>query len=135
MTDKNDDLIAEMGELRGRVTGVTGVVVSAVDGLLLAADPGGGIDGVDGECLSALAAAALGLAHRGGAATGRNGLRWSTARYGDGYLVMFPVGDMGVLTLLGSGDLDLAGLDGVCERAVARIDRLLTAPRTPAAQG
>ncbi|MEV8100372.1 roadblock/LC7 domain-containing protein [Kitasatospora sp. NPDC085879] len=130
MTDTSNDLIAEIGELRDNGTGVTGVVVSAVDGLLVAADTG---DRVDGECLSALAAAVLGLAHRAGAATGRDALRWSAARYGDGYLVVRPVGDMGVLTLLGGKDMDLARLEGQCEQAVRRIDRLLTAPRTPAA--
>jgi predicted regulator of Ras-like GTPase activity (Roadblock/LC7/MglB family) len=130
VTDTSNDLIAEMGELRDNAIGVTGVVVSAVDGLLIATDAG---DGVDGECLSALAAAALGLAHRAGAATGRDPLHWSAARYGDGYLVMRPVGDMGVLTLLGGKDMDLARLEGECERSVRRIDGLLTAPRTPAA--
>ncbi|WP_052391139.1 roadblock/LC7 domain-containing protein [Streptomyces sp. NRRL B-24484] len=130
MTDTSGDLIAEMGALRGNATGVTGVVVSAVDGLLVAADTE---DRADGECLAALAAAVLGLARRAGAATGRDRLRWSAARYGDGYLVVRPVGDMGVLTLLGSADMDPARLDGECEQAVRRIDDLLTAPRTPAA--
>ncbi|MFD9125379.1 roadblock/LC7 domain-containing protein [Kitasatospora sp. NPDC059571] len=130
MTDTSSDLIAEMGELRDSATGVTGVVVSAVDGLLIAADTG---DRADGECLSALAAAVLGLAHRAGAATGRDRPRWSAACYGDGYLVVRPVGDMGVLTLLGGTDMDLARLEGECERSVRRIDRLLTGPRTTAA--
>lgn len=130
MTDTSNELIAEMEDLRDNATGVTGVVVSAVDGLLVAADTG---DRADGECLAALAAAVLGLARRAGAATGRNRLRWSAARYGDGYLVVRPVGDMGVLTLLGDRDMDPARLEGDCERAVGRIDRLLTAPRTPAA--
>ncbi|MFG2821468.1 roadblock/LC7 domain-containing protein [Kitasatospora sp. NPDC048365] len=129
MSKKSSELIARMGELRDRVAGVTGVVVSAVDGLLVAADTG---DGVDGECLAALSAAALGLAARAGAATGRDQLRWSAARYSDGgYIVVHPVGDMGVLTLLGRADVDLAQLDHECEQAVQRIDHLLTADGTP----
>lgn len=132
MSKKSSDLIAQMGELRDRVAGVTGVVVSAVDGLLVAADTG---DGVDGECLAALSAAALGLAVRAGTATGRDHLRWSAARYTDGCIVVHPVGDMGVLTLLGRADVDLAQLDRECEQVVQRIDHLLTAERTPTAHG
>ncbi|MFD9127602.1 roadblock/LC7 domain-containing protein [Kitasatospora sp. NPDC059571] len=125
MSSEQGDLVAELCGLRERVVGVTDLAVAAGDGLLIAADTD---EEVDSECLAALAAAALGLARRSGQATGKGALHRTVAHFGHGYLVVQPVGEMGLLTVLGDAGLDVERLHTESQAVAERIDRVLTAP-------
>ncbi|WP_431679744.1 roadblock/LC7 domain-containing protein [Kitasatospora sp. KL5] len=124
MSSGNGELLAEMRTLRDRVAGVTDLALAAVDGLLITADAE---DGLDTESLAALAAAALGLARRAGQATGKGLLHRTVAQFSHGYVVVQPVGRMGLMTVLGDSGLDVARLHTESQAAAERIDRLLTA--------
>ncbi|MEW1909900.1 roadblock/LC7 domain-containing protein [Kitasatospora sp. NPDC085895] len=127
MSSENGELIAEMRALRDRVAGVTDLAVAAVDGLLVAADTE---EGIDGESLAALAAAALGLARRAGQSTGKGLLHRTVAQFSHGYVVVQPIGRMGLMTVLGDSGMDIARLHTESQAAADRMDRLLTAPRS-----
>ncbi|MFI8105983.1 roadblock/LC7 domain-containing protein [Streptomyces sp. NPDC086023] len=128
MTTRNAQLATEMRELRDRVVGVTDVVVASVDGLLITAETD---DTADAESLAALTAAAVSLAHRAGAMTGKGLLHHSVSRFTDGYLVAHPVGDMALIGVLGDPGLDIRRLQSETQATLPRLTTLLTTPDAP----
>ncbi|MEV7773650.1 roadblock/LC7 domain-containing protein [Kitasatospora sp. NPDC086791] len=133
MTDRHDQLTAEVRVLRDRVVGVTDVVVASVDGLLITAetDDAGAVDGTDGtaaaETLAALTAASFSIAGRVGGLTGKGRLHHVVSRFTDGCLVARPVGEMALIGVLGDAGLDVQRLHAEAQGSVERIGCLLTA--------
>ncbi|MEV8098320.1 roadblock/LC7 domain-containing protein [Streptomyces sp. TLI_235] len=127
MSSDHGELLAEIRALRDRVAGVTDLALAAVDGLLITADAE---EGLDTESLAALAAASLGLARRAGHATGKGLLHRTVAQFSHGYVVVQPIGRLGLMTVLGDAELDIDHLHAESQASAERIDLLLTAPRT-----
>lgn len=123
MTIKSDELAAEMRALRDRVVGVTDVIVASADGLLITAEAD---VSVDGECLAALTAAALGIARRTGTATGKGLVHHTVARFNDGYLVTQAIGDMALMAVLGDSGMDVKRFHAESQSSADRIGLLLT---------
>ena len=118
----HDALIAEMRGLREQVAGITGTVVAAVDGLLVAADTENGIDPDD---LAAVAAAGLSIARRTAAVTDRGALNRTVAYSSRGYAAAYAVGDMALIVVLGDEGLDISQLHRESRSALERIGSIL----------
>lgn len=123
MTNTSVELTAEMRSLRDRVVGVTDLVVASVDGLLITAEAD---ESVDPECLAALTAAALGIARRAAAATGKGLLHDSVARFSGGYLVAQTIGEMALMAVIGDSGMDVKRLQAESQVTAERIGCLLT---------
>ncbi|MFD8229094.1 roadblock/LC7 domain-containing protein [Streptomyces massasporeus] len=121
-----DDLkvvLDELHRLRTRVPQLTGALAAGVDGLVVAHDTPWG----DPEGLSALTAAALGVAVRVTDATGNGGFRELLVRGEGGYVATYAAGRTAVLTLLAEGRVNVGRLHLEGRRAGARIGELLDA--------
>ncbi|MFD6096159.1 roadblock/LC7 domain-containing protein [Nocardiopsis flavescens] len=116
-----DEIARELAGLRERVTGVTGSVVAASDGLVVASDSPGG----RAQALAALAAAGLGLAHRTSHEAALGPLREVETRCQGGHMVVYAVGAEALMAVLGDEGLDGATLRRESRGTVERIGRLL----------
>jgi uncharacterized protein len=116
-------VLDELHRLRARVPQLTGALAAGVDGLVVAHDT----PGVDPEGLSALTAAALGVAVRVTDATGHGGFRELLVRGERGYVATYAAGRTAVLTLLAEGRVNVGRLHLEGRRAGARIGELLDA--------
>lgn len=114
-------LLAQMKELREKVTGITGTAVASRDGLIIAEDTGG----VDPDNLAALAATSLALAQRLASEAGQGTLREAVTRSSGGYVAIYAVGSAAVLVLIGDEGLDIARLHRESRAAVDTIEALL----------
>jgi predicted regulator of Ras-like GTPase activity (Roadblock/LC7/MglB family) len=123
-----DELLAEMQELRDRVTGITGAAVASRDGLIIRAD----VDDVNPDNLAALAAAWLGVAQRMASEAGQGLLREAVTRSSGGYVAIYAVGRTAVLLLTGDEGLDIGRLHRESRASVENIETVLaSAPATP----
>lgn len=116
-----DEIARELAGLRERVMGVTGSVVAASDGLVVASDSPGG----RAQALAALAAAGLGLAHRTAQEAVLGPLREVETRCQSGHMVVYAVGAEALMAVLGDEGLDGTTLRRESRGAVERIGRLL----------
>ncbi|MBL1107199.1 roadblock/LC7 domain-containing protein [Streptomyces sp. 5-8] len=126
-----DDLqtvLDELRRLRTRVPQLTGALAAGVDGLVVAHDT----PGVDPEGLSALTAAALGVAVRVADATGNGGFRELLVRGERGYIATYAAGRTAVLTLLAQDRVNVGRLHLEGRRSGARIGELLDAAEAAA---
>ncbi|GGV24138.1 hypothetical protein GCM10010260_75670 [Streptomyces filipinensis] len=121
-------VLDELHRLRARVPQLTGALAAGVDGLVVAHDT----PGVDPEGLSALTAAALGVAVRVSDATGHGGFRELLVRGERGYISTYAAGRTAVLTLLAEGRVNVGRLHLEGRRAGARIGELLDAAEAAA---
>ncbi|MEU2716218.1 roadblock/LC7 domain-containing protein [Streptomyces sp. NPDC007205] len=121
-------VLAELHRLRTRVPQLTGALAAGVDGLVVAHDT----PGVDPEGLSALTAAALGVAVRITDATGNGGFRELLVRGERGYIAGYAAGRTAVLTLLAEGRVNVGRLHLEGRRSGARIGELLDAAEAAA---
>ncbi|GLX94964.1 roadblock/LC7 domain-containing protein [Herbidospora sp. NBRC 101105] len=121
-------LKAELHSLRDRVTGVMETAVATVDGLLVVADT----DGVSPENVSALSAATLGLGKRFGYEVGLHELREVVIRCRGGFIVVYAVGSIALLAVLGDEGLDVARLHVESRPTVERLTHLLAGERARA---
>jgi uncharacterized protein len=120
------DLVTELRDLREQVPGVTGTLVAASDGLLVAADLDSGADpGVDPEPLAAIAAASLGIARRFVGLTRQGTLGQAVTHASRGHVAVYAVGDVAVLAVLGDEDLDVDCLNQKSQSALGRIRTIL----------
>jgi uncharacterized protein len=121
------DLLAEMRGLREQVPGVTGTLVAASDGLLVAADIDSGSDSpVEADSLAAIAAASLGVARRV-VGVARQGTLGRAVTYASrGHMVVYGVGAAAVLAVLGDEGLDVSALHQKSQPALGRIRTILT---------
>ncbi|MFI9806221.1 roadblock/LC7 domain-containing protein [Streptomyces sp. NPDC052301] len=121
-------VLDELHRLRTRVPQLTGALAAGVDGLVVAHDT----PGVDPEGLSALTAAALGVAVRISDSTGHGGFRELLVRGEGGYVATYAAGRTAVLTLLAEGRVNVGRLHLEGRRSGARIGELLDAAEAAA---
>jgi predicted regulator of Ras-like GTPase activity (Roadblock/LC7/MglB family) len=117
------DLLTEMRGLREQVPGVTGTLVAASDGLLVAADIDSDADApVEADALAAIAAASLGVARRVHQGTLGRAITYASR----GHMVVYGVGVAAVLAVLGDEGLDVGALHQKSQPALGRIRTILT---------
>jgi len=114
-------LLAEMQDLRDRITGITGTAVASRDGLIISEDTGG----VNSDNLAALTSAALSLAQRLAREAGQGTLREAITRSSGGYVAIYAIGTTAVLVLLGDEGLDITRLHRESRSVVDTIEKLL----------
>ncbi|MEE6263551.1 roadblock/LC7 domain-containing protein [Plantactinospora sonchi] len=120
-------LLAELHRLRRAVPEMSGAVLAAVDGLLVAGDLPGG----DPHHLAALSAANLGIADRLARLAGHGPLAESVVRCAEGYVVTYPAGAEAILTAITGTAADLARLHAEARPAAQRLGALWDAVRRP----
>ena len=116
-----ENLLAEIRQLRRRLTEITGVVVATTDGLLVAHDSRGGRE----ETLAAMSAAQLGLGQQIAALCACGDFRESVTAASDGYVATFAAGPAALLTIIGNSDLNIARLHHEARPVAARVGALL----------
>jgi predicted regulator of Ras-like GTPase activity (Roadblock/LC7/MglB family) len=127
------ELVTEMRDLRGRVPGVTGALVAAFDGQLVAAD----LDRDDGprldpDALASMAAASLGIARQVVGLTRQGVLGQAVTRASNGQVAVYAVGDVALLAVFGDDGLDLNELHQKSSPALDRMHAILAQPNARA---
>ncbi|AGL19823.1 roadblock/LC7 domain-containing protein [Actinoplanes sp. N902-109] len=97
----------ELAALRHQVTGVLGCVIAGVDGLLILHDT---MSNTEPHDLAALAAGAHGISRTCAGALNQGGFHECTIHNQRGYLVVYAVGDLALLAVLGDDRLNVARL-------------------------
>src|SRR3954447_26179798 len=115
-------VLEELDRLRARVPELSGSVLATTDGLVVAHDA----HGIEPDGLAALAAAHLALARRFAHAVNHGELRESVVECDRGYITTYTAGPNGLLTVVTSGDANLAMVHLEARRCVRRIAKLLT---------
>ncbi len=124
------DLVTEIRDLRARIPGVTGALVAAFDGQLVAADLDGDASArVDPDALASIAAASLGIARQVAGLTRQGALGQAVTRASHGHVAVYPVGDVALLAVLGDDRLDLDELHQESGPALDRMHAVLSQPR------
>ncbi|GIF16183.1 roadblock/LC7 domain-containing protein [Actinoplanes teichomyceticus] len=114
-------VLDELGRLRSRVPELSGSVLATADGLVVAHDS----HGIEPDTLAALAAAHLALARRFAHAVDHGELRESVVECDGGYITSYTAGPNALLTVVTSGDANLARVHLEARRCVRRIVKLL----------
>jgi predicted regulator of Ras-like GTPase activity (Roadblock/LC7/MglB family) len=128
-----EDLVTEMRDLRERVPGVTGALVAAFDGQLVAADlDRGASQRVDPGALASIAAASIGVAQQVVGLTRQGVLGQAVTRTSQGHVAVYAVGDVALLAVLGDDRLDLDELNQKSRPSVDRMHAILTGPNARA---
>ncbi|MFC4072317.1 roadblock/LC7 domain-containing protein [Actinoplanes subglobosus] len=123
-------VLEELGRLRSRLPELSGSVLATADGLVVAHDS----HGIEPDTLAALAAAHLALARRFAHAVNHGDLRESVVECDGGYITSYTAGPNALLTVVTSGDANLAMVHLEARRCVRRLIRILaleTAPLRP----
>ena len=122
-------VLEELGRLRSRVPELSGSVLATADGMVVAHDS----HGIEPDSLAALAAAHLALARRFAHAVNQGELRESVVECDRGYITSYTAGPNALLTLVTSGDANLAMVHLEARRCVRRLVALLALePQKPA---
>jgi len=111
--NKRDLLESMVTELRRALPEIRGAVVASADGLPIVSQA------EDAARLAAMAATALGLGKRIAETTHLGPLEENVVRGRDGYVVVYAVGQQGVLALIAPADVNL-GLLHLEARDIAR---------------
>ena len=114
-------VLTELGNLRARMPELAGSVLATADGLVVAHDA----HGIEPDSLAALAAAHLALARRFAHAVNQGELRESVVECDGGYITSYTAGPNALLTLVTSGDANLALVHHEARRCVRRLIALL----------
>lgn len=124
-------VLTELGNLRARVPELSASVLATADGMVVAHDA----HGIEPDSLAALAAAHLALARRFAHAVNHGELRESVVECDGGYITSYTAGPNALLTLVTSGDANLAMVHLEARRAVRRLMKILVlkapAPNRP----
>jgi uncharacterized protein len=112
----------ELAGLRHQVTGVQGCVIAGVDGLLVLHDT---LSNQEPHDLAALAAGAHGISRTCGSALDQGGFHECTIHNQRGYLVVYSVGDLALLAVLGDERLNVARLHLEARQITGRLAALL----------
>jgi uncharacterized protein len=120
-------VLAELGQLRARLPGLSGSVLATADGMVLAHDA----HGIEPDRLAALAAAHLALARRFAHAVDHGDLRESVVECDRGYITSYAAGPDALLTVVTSGDANLAMVHFEARRCVRRLLTPLAPPPAP----
>ena len=122
-------VLTELGNLRARMPELLGSVLATADGLVVAHDA----HGIEPDSLAALAAAHLALARRFAHAVNHGELRESVVECDGGYITTYTAGPTALLTLVTSGEANLARVHLEARRCVRKlIDLLALDPPVPA---
>ena len=122
-------VLTELGNLRTRMPELSGSVLATADGMVVAHDA----HGIEPDSLAALAAAHLALARRFAHAVNQGELRESVVECDGGYITSYTAGPNALLTLVTSGDANLAMVHLEARRCVRRLVALLALePPAPA---
>ena len=114
-------VLEELDRLRGRMPELTGAVLASTDGLVIAHDA----HGIEPDSIAALAAAHLALARRFAHAVSHGELRESVVECDRGYITSYTAGPNALLTLVTTGDANLAMVHLEARRCVRRLVRIL----------
>jgi predicted regulator of Ras-like GTPase activity (Roadblock/LC7/MglB family) len=114
-------VLTELGNLRRRMPELTGSVLATADGLVVAHDA----HGIEPDSLAALAAAHLALARRFAHAVNQGELREAVVECDGGYITSYTAGPNALLTLVTSGNANLAMVHHEARRCVRRLVALL----------
>jgi predicted regulator of Ras-like GTPase activity (Roadblock/LC7/MglB family) len=115
-------VLEELGRLRARVPELSGSVLSSTDGLVVAHDA----HSIEPDSIAALAAAHLALARRFAHAVNHGDLREAVVECDRGYITSYTAGPNALLTLVTSGDANLALVHLEARRCVRRLVQILT---------
>lgn len=114
-------VLEELDRLRGRMPELSGSVLATTDGLVVAHDA----HDIEPDSLAALAAAHLALARRFAHAVNHGDLRESVVECDRGYITSYTAGPNALLTLVTSGDANLAMVHLEARRCVRRLVKIL----------
>jgi hypothetical protein len=114
-------VLTELGNLRRRLPELSGSVLATADGMVVAHDA----HGIEPDSLAALAAAHLALARRFAHAVNHGDLRESVVECDGGYITSYTAGPNALLTLVTSGNANLAMVHLEARRAVRRLVKIL----------
>ncbi|MEU8817816.1 roadblock/LC7 domain-containing protein [Actinoplanes sp. NPDC048796] len=120
-------VLEELDRLRGRVAELSGSVLASTDGLVIAHDA----HGIEPDSIAALAAAHLALARRFAHAVNHGDLRESVVECDRGYITSYTAGPTALLTVVTSGDANLAMVHLEARRCVRRLVRILKLETKP----
>ncbi|MEV7625492.1 roadblock/LC7 domain-containing protein [Actinoplanes sp. NPDC089786] len=115
-------VLEELGNLRNRLPELSGSVLSTTDGMVVAHDA----HGIEPDSLAALAAAHLALARRFAHAVDHGELRESVVQCDGGYISSYAAGPDALLTVVTTGNANLAMVHLEARRSVRRLVALLT---------
>jgi predicted regulator of Ras-like GTPase activity (Roadblock/LC7/MglB family) len=120
-------VLEELDRLRGRLHELSGSVLATTDGLVVAHDA----HGIEPDSIAALAAAHLALARRFAHAVSHGELRESVVECDRGYITSYTAGPNALLTLVTTGDANLAMVHLEARRCVRRLVRILKLENKP----
>ncbi|MFC6569732.1 roadblock/LC7 domain-containing protein [Actinoplanes utahensis] len=120
-------VLDELARLRSRVPELAGSVLATADGLVVAHDS----HGIEPDTLAALAAAHLALARRFAHAVNHGDLRESVVECDGGYITSYTAGPNALLTVVTSGDANLAMVHLEARRCVRRLIRIMALETAP----
>jgi predicted regulator of Ras-like GTPase activity (Roadblock/LC7/MglB family) len=120
-------VLTELGNLRHRLAELSGSVLATADGMVVAHDA----HGIEPDSLAALAAAHLALARRFAHAVNHGELRESVVECDGGYITSYTAGPNALLTLVTSGNANLAMVHLEARRAVRRLVKILVLAPPP----
>jgi uncharacterized protein len=120
-----EGLLAEIRQLRGRLTEITGVVVATIDGLLVAHDVEGGQAATHPETLAAMSAAQLGLGQQIASLCSSGDFRESVTAASGGFVATFAAGPAALLTIIGGPGLNIGLLHHEARPVAARLGALI----------
>src|SRR6187549_3623365 len=120
-------VLEELGNLRVRLPELYGSVLATADGMVVAHDA----RDIEPDSLAALAAAHLALARRFAHAVDHGDLRESVVECDRGYITSYTAGPNALLTLVTTGDANLAMVHHEARRCVRRLVRILTVEKLP----
>lgn len=123
-------VLTELSHLRSRLPELSGSVLATTDGMVVAHDA----HGIEPDSLAALAAAHLALARRFAHAVNHGVLRESVVECEGGYITSYTAGPNCLLTLVTSGNANLALVHLEARRAVRRLVEVLVLEAAPAAR-
>ncbi|WP_249997415.1 roadblock/LC7 domain-containing protein [Actinoplanes sp. M2I2] len=123
-------VLEELDRLRGRLHELAGSVLATTDGLVVAHDA----HDIEPDSIAALAAAHLALARRFAHAVNHGELRESVVECDRGYITSYTAGPNALLTLVTSGDANLAMVHLEARRCVRRLVRILRLDNKPLAR-
>jgi predicted regulator of Ras-like GTPase activity (Roadblock/LC7/MglB family) len=115
-------VLEELSRLRTRLPELSGSVLASADGMVVAHDA----HGIEPDSLAALAAAHLALARRFAHAVNQGELRESVVECDLGYITSYTAGPNALLTLVTSGNANLAMVHHEARRCVRRLMTMLT---------
>ena len=112
-----DQVRAELKQIRAHVAGIRGSLVATSDGLVVAHD----IPDAEPTQIAALAAATLAVARRATLATECGTFREAVARGSEGYLAVYAAGDSAIVAVIGTSSLNVGMLQYRAREIIERI--------------